>query len=119
MARTSSASRGRTGTVTLMDVATLVFAGVAAVGAVLAVAVASKPLLRLVESKHRQRDEILGDYREMFGRLYRFAMDDLDSDGHVRTRNAQVFTQIADNVMYLHCKDEAEAWQRYREVHEI
>jgi hypothetical protein len=73
----------------------------------------------LVASKHRERDRILEDYREMFGRLYRFVTDDLDGDGHVKAANAQVFTKVAENVMYLHCRDETEAWQRYREVHEI
>jgi hypothetical protein len=37
----------------------------------------------------------------------------------VKTENAKVFTTIADNVMYLHAGSEADAWQSYREVHEI
>lgn len=102
-----------------MNVATLVFSGIAAVGAVMAVVVASGRLLRLVESKHSKRDAILADYAEMFGRAYRFAMEDLDEEGHVRPENAKVFDAIAGNVMYLHCGSEAEAWQRYRQVHEI
>jgi hypothetical protein len=106
-------------TVAGMEVATVIFAAIAAVGSVLAVIVASKPFLRLVEEKHRQQDRIIADYREMFGRLYRFVMEDLGEDGLVKTANAQVFTKIADNVMYLHCRDEDEAWERYRQVHEI
>jgi hypothetical protein len=102
-----------------MGVATLVFSGIAAVGAVMAVAIASKPLLNLVEAKHQKLDAVLADYEEMFGRLYRFVMNDLDETGHVKAENAKIFTEIADNVMYLHAKDQVEAWQRYRESHEI
>lgn len=102
-----------------MEMATLIFSGIAAIGAVMAVAVASKPLLRLIEAKHQKLDAVLADYEEMFGRLYRFVMDDLDDTGHVKTENAKVFTQIADSIMYLHCGSEAEAWQRYREIREI
>lgn len=102
-----------------MEVMTLVFSGIAAVGAVMTVVVASGPLLRLVESKHGKLDAVLQDYEEMFGRLYRFAMEDLDPDGHVKTENAKVFATVADNVMYLHAGREGDAWQRYREVHEI
>ena len=106
-------------TIRRMDVATLVFSGIAAVGAVMAVVVASKPLLRLVESKHGELDAVLRDYEEMFGRLYRFVMEDLDPDGHVKAENAKIFMAIADNLMYLHAGSEGEAWQAYREVHEI
>jgi hypothetical protein len=102
-----------------MDAATLIFSGIAAVGAVMAVVVASRPLLRLVESKHRKLDAVLQDYEKMFGRLYRFVMEDLDTDSHVKTENAKIFTTIADNVMYLHAADEGEAWQTYRDVHDI
>ena len=106
-------------TIRPMDVATLIFSGIAAIGAVMTVTVASGRLLRLVESKHRKLDAVLQDYEEMFGRLYRFVMEDLDPDGHVKAENAKVFTTIADNVMYLHAASEGDAWQRYREVHEI
>ncbi len=102
-----------------MDTATLIFSAVAAVGTVLGVAVASGPLMRLVEAKHRKVDEVTGDYREMFARLYRFVMDDLDEGGHVKMENAKIFTQIAGNEMYIHTEDEAAAWQCYRETHGI
>jgi len=102
-----------------MDVATLVFSGIAAIGAVMAVVVASKPLLRLVEAKHQKLDSVVTDYEEIFGRLYRFVMDDLDDAGHVKPENAKIFTVIAGNEMYLHCGSESEAWQRYRQVREI
>jgi hypothetical protein len=55
-------------TIRPMDTATLIFSGVAAVGAVMAVVVASRPLLRLVESKHRTLDAVLQDYEKMFAR---------------------------------------------------
>ena len=106
-------------TIRRMDIATLVFSGIAAVGAVMAVVVASRPLLGLVGSKHGKLDAVLRDYEEMFGRLYRFVMEDLDPGGHVKTENAKVFATIADDVMYLHAGSEADAWQSYREVHEI
>jgi hypothetical protein len=102
-----------------MDIATLVFSGIAAVGAVMAVSVASRPLLSLVESKQGKREAVLRENEEMFGRLYRFVMEDLDPDGHVKTENAKVFATIADDVMYLHAGREADAWQSYRGVHEI
>ena len=102
-----------------MDVATLAFSGIAAIGVVMTVAVASKPLLRLIEAKHQKLDAVLADYEEMFGRLYIFVMNDLDETGHVKAENAKIFTEIADNVMYLHAGNQAEAWQRYREIHEI
>ena len=102
-----------------MDVATLVFSGIAALGAVMAVVVASGPLLRLVGAKHRKLDAVLQDYEKMFGRLYRFVMEDLGADGRVKTENAKIFAMIADNVMYLHSAGECEAWQRYRDVHDI
>jgi hypothetical protein len=102
-----------------MSVATLIFAAIAAVGSVLAVVINSQPLLDLVEDKHRRRDHILQSYEEMFGRLYRFVMADLDEAGHVKAENAKIFTTVADNVMYLHSGSEAEAWQRYKEVHDL
>jgi hypothetical protein len=106
-------------TIRFMDAATLIFSGIAAVGAVMAVVVAIGPLLRLVGSKHRKLDAVLQDYEKMFARLYRFVMEDPDADGHVKTENAKIFTTIADNVMYLHAADEGEAWQMYRDVHDI
>jgi hypothetical protein len=102
-----------------MDVATLVFSAIAAVGTVMAVWVASGPLRQLIESKHRKLDAVTADYAEMFGRLYRFVMDDLNDTSHVKPENAKIFTEIAGNEMYLHCGSEAEAWQRYRQTHKI
>ena len=32
----------------------------------------------------------------MFGRLYRFVMEDLDPDGHVKTENAKVFGKLLE-----------------------
>jgi hypothetical protein len=75
-------------TIRPMDVATLVFSGIAALGAVLAVVVASRPLLRLVESKHGKLDAVLQDYEEMFGRLYRFVMEDLASSASTSRRSS-------------------------------
>jgi hypothetical protein len=102
-----------------MDVATLVFSGIAALGAVMAVVVASGPFLRLVKDKHGKLDAVLQDYEKMFGRLYRFVMEDLDADGKVKTKNAKIFATVADNVMYLHSANEGEAWQSYRDVHDL
>jgi len=32
----------------------------------------------------------------MFGRLYRFVMEDLDPDGHVKTENAKAFGKLLE-----------------------
>lgn len=106
-------------TIRRMGVATLIFAGIAAIGAVMAVVVASKPLLNLVESKHRRLDAIIADYEKMFGRLYAFVMNDLDEAGHVKPANARIFTAIAGNEMYIHAGDGADAWQSYRRTQGI
>ena len=102
-----------------MDLATLVFSAIAALGTVLGVWVASKSLREIVERKHRKLDAVLADYEKMFSRLYQHAMGDLDEAGHVKPEKARTFGEIADNMMYIHCGDEAEAWQRYRDAHGI
>ena len=107
----------RTVTLRHVDILTLIFSGIAAVGAVMAVCVASGPQMRLVESKHRKLDKVTDSYREMFGRAYRFVMDDLDGTGHVKPENAKTFGRLADGVMYRHAADEAEAWERHRDIH--
>lgn len=102
-----------------VNLATLIFSAIAAVGTVMGVWVASSSLREVVERKHRKLDAVIADYEKLFHRLYQHAMGDLDENGHVRQEKAAAFGEIADNIMYLHCGSEAEAWQRYREVHDI
>lgn len=98
---------------------TVIFSGIAALGTVLAVVVASKPVLQIIDERRGREEHILASYREMFGRTYQFVMNDLDDNGKVKPANARIFAQIVGNMMYLHCGDEDEAWQRYRDTHEI
>lgn len=102
-----------------MDLATLIFTAIAAVGSVLAVVVSSKPTRDALERRHRRLDAVTADYEKMFSRLYQHAMGDLDDAGHVKQEKARTFAEIAGNMMYLHCGSEAEAWQRYRQVNGI
>lgn len=64
-----------------MAVGTLVFSAIAALGSVMAVIVASQPVRRITADKHRKLDYVTQSYTEIFGRLYRFAMEDLDAEG--------------------------------------
>lgn len=102
-----------------MELLGVIFSGIAAVGVVLGIAVASKPWLAIVGTRRGREEHILASYRKMFGRTYQLVTNDLDEDGKTKPANARTFTQVVGNEMYLHCTDETEAWQRYRDTHEI
>jgi hypothetical protein len=98
---------------------TLVFAGIGATGVVYGTVAQSGPLLRVLEGRHRRLERERREFGDMFARLYRFVMDDLDGDGRCKPAKAQVFAEVAGNVMYLHSGGEAEAWGRFRDAHDL